>query len=144
MHYFFSVPCPKLGYIFPPPRRYYNRDHLSVRLSFLPSVCQQDYADTTRLIILKKINSKGIYVTQIPFSFQLHSLHSLDTKIINDLDWPIDFLLGGAKNFQIGGGMHSPSSCSSFLFQGQIYIFSSEINISFQKSFEPFTDLSIK
>ena len=28
-----------------------------------------------------------------------------------DLDWPIDFLLGDAKNFQIGGGMHLPRSC---------------------------------
>ena len=28
-------------------------------------------------------------------------------KIIGDPDWPIDFLLGWAKNFQIGGGMQS-------------------------------------
>ena len=32
-------------------------------------------------------------------------------KFINDPDWPIDFLLGGAKYFQLGRGMHSPSSC---------------------------------
>ena len=51
----------------------------------------------------------------IPFGFQLHSLHSLDTTIINDPDYPIDFILGGAKNFPIGGGMHSPSSCFKLL-----------------------------
>ena len=52
----------------------------SVLPSVLPFICQQDYANTTRPIILKKFNSKEIYVTQIPFGFQLHSLHSLDTK----------------------------------------------------------------
>ena len=35
----------------------------SVRPSVRPSVCYQDYANTTRPIILKKFNSKGIYVT---------------------------------------------------------------------------------
>ena len=33
-------------------------------------------------------------------------------KIINNPDCPIDFILGGAKNFRIGGGMQSlRSSC---------------------------------
>ena len=39
------------------------KEVLNMRPFVFPSVCKQIYTDTIRPIILKKFNSKGIYVT---------------------------------------------------------------------------------
>ena len=46
-------------------------------------------------------------------------------KIINDPDQPIEFLLGGAKNFQIGGGIHSLSACYKWRGPSALGVFQS-------------------
>ena len=57
-----------------------SNEVLNLRPFIRLSVCQQDYANSNRPIILKIIHSKGTYLTYIAFNFQLYSLHSLDEK----------------------------------------------------------------
>ena len=96
------------------------KEVLNARPFACPSVCpslHQFVSELSRITLIllitlfwKKFNSKGIYVIYIVFSF-IHLIVWIQ-KIIHDPDWPIDFIiLGGAKNFRIGRGMHSQSSC---------------------------------
>ena len=85
---------------------------------FVHSVCSSFHPFVSRitLILLVPLFWKN---STVSWSKQLRSLLGFSfihfivwiQKIIKDPDCPIDFLLGGAKNFRIGRGMHSPSSC---------------------------------
>ena len=86
-------------------------------MTVCPSVIPSFHPFVSRIMLIllvpysEKIQHLGDLCNLDPFQFSASFTSSSGyKKIINDPHWPIDFLLGVAQNFQIGGGMHSPSS----------------------------------